>query len=102
MHKSSKKPCHAVSAPKHYQGDGDIVAMRALRSMEEDAPVTPFQAFWWGNAFKYLWRFPYKNGIEDLEKCKQCIDYLIEERTRLDNQSKRKKRKSKKKKCKRG
>lgn len=28
---------------------------------------------------KYLWRWSRKNGIEDLRKAKQCIDFMIEE-----------------------
>ena len=34
--------------------------------------------YWWGCAFKYLWRWPYKGVREDLEKAKACIDYLLE------------------------
>ena len=32
-----------------------------------------------GIEFKYLWRWVRKNGVQDLKKCKQCIDFLIEE-----------------------
>lgn len=35
--------------------------------------------YWLGCAFKYLWRFDRKNGVEDLRKCRQCIDFPIEE-----------------------
>lgn len=71
----------AVGHPAHYAGDGSVESMDALRSMmgAEGLDVTPVQAFWWGNAFKYLWRWPLKNGTEDLRKCRQCIDYLLEE-----------------------
>lgn len=68
-----------VTSPVHYRGDGEIEAMDALRSMTTDAPVAGIANYWWGNAFKYLWRWPRKNGIEDLKKCRQCLDYLIEE-----------------------
>lgn len=70
-----------VGHPAHYAGDGSVESMDALRSMmgAEGLDVTPVQAFWWGNAFKYLWRWPLKNGVEDLRKCRQCIDYLIGE-----------------------
>ena len=27
----------------------------------------------------YLWRWRRKGGVQDLQKCKQCIDYLISE-----------------------
>lgn len=34
--------------------------------------------FWAGNAVKYLLRYRYKGGKEDLEKARHYIDYLIE------------------------
>lgn len=70
----------AVSHPAHYAGDGRIECMDAMRSMMAPARgVGPIAAMWWGNAFKYLWRWHLKNGVEDLRKAKQCIDYLIAE-----------------------
>ena len=36
--------------------------------------------YWEGNALKYLLRWRYKNGVEDLEKAKHYIDYLIQRR----------------------
>ena len=36
--------------------------------------------YWEGNALKYLLRWKYKNGVEDLEKAKHYIDYLIQRR----------------------
>lgn len=79
-----------VSAPRHYQGDGEIECMDALRSMmsdvfcvqpQDDAEaihIPPTCFYWWGCAFKYLWRWIWKNGVQDLRKCRQCIDYLID------------------------
>lgn len=67
-----------VSSPVHYEGNGNITCMKAMDSMMSNCYVHRTAAFWWGNAFKYLWRWPHKNTIEDLEKCKQCIDNLIE------------------------
>ena len=29
------------------------------------------------NVFKYLWRYPHKNGIEDLKKCEFYLKDLI-------------------------
>lgn len=68
-----------VSAPAHYAGDGKIECMAALRSMMHGIMMLPSRAYWWGCAFKYLWRWPHKNGLQDLYKCRQCLDYLIEE-----------------------
>jgi hypothetical protein len=33
--------------------------------------------FWSGNALKYLIRYKHKNGVEDLEKAKHYIEYMI-------------------------
>lgn len=79
---------HPVKEPKHYAGDGKIACMDALRSMihGSEAELTAPMIYWWGCSFKYLWRWVWKNGRQDLEKAQQCIKYLMEE---LDeNQSK--------------
>jgi hypothetical protein len=72
---------HPVKEPKHYAGNGDIACMDALKSMlygSEDV-LAASQIYWWGCAFKYLWRWLWKNGRQDLEKAQQCIKYLMEE-----------------------
>lgn len=81
-----KKEPNPVSAPAHYTGDGHIEAMAAMKSMmsvferpELKGRYSPMSIYWLGCAFKYIWRWPLKNGLEDLKKCRQCLDYLIEE-----------------------
>ena len=71
----------SVEHPDHYAGDGRIECMDAMRSMMsgERYALPAFAAYWWGCIFKYLWRWRRKNGVEDLKKARQCIDYLIEE-----------------------
>ena len=32
-----------------------------------------------GNCLKYLWRYEYKNGVEDLRKARVYLDWLIKE-----------------------
>lgn len=70
-----------VAHPDHYAGDGKIECMDAMRSMMsgEQYALPPSAAYWWGCAFKYLWRWRRKNGLQDLQKCQQCIGYLIDE-----------------------
>ena len=34
--------------------------------------------FWEGNVVKYVMRYRSKNGLEDLEKARHYLDYLIE------------------------
>lgn len=71
-----------VSKPAHYQGDG-IECMEAMESMmnalKETPALPPIVSYWWGCAFKYLWRWPLKHGRQDLEKAVQCIIYLLNE-----------------------
>lgn len=71
---------HPVKAPQHYAGDGNISCMDALRSMMSNIKdMSPVVIYWWGCAFKYLWRWPLKGGKQDIEKCLQCIKYMRDE-----------------------
>nr|DAV56283.1 MAG TPA: nucelotide kinase [Caudoviricetes sp.] len=67
--------------PGHYEGDGEVDCQRAMKSMMFLVPSTysPMVIWWWGCAFKYLWRWCWKNGADDLRKCADCIERLIEE-----------------------
>ncbi len=67
-----------VTNPPHYAGCG-IECKDALKSLLEGSKMTAMQDYWRGCAFKYLWRADKKNGVEDLQKARQCIDYLIED-----------------------
>lgn len=71
----------AVSAPAHYAGADGIECMDAMRSCMGAVSIQlpPIALFWWGCAFKYLWRWPLKNGSQDLEKARRCIGYLLDE-----------------------
>lgn len=68
---------HPVKEPKHYKGNGKISCMDALDSMLTDAPISPTCIYWWGCALKYLWRWPHKGGKQDVEKCVQCLKYML-------------------------
>ena len=81
---------NAVSHPSHYTGGG-IECKDAMAAMMgthyclqpcanggKSKNLTPISFYWWACAFKYLWRWDKKNGVQDLEKCKQCIDFLID------------------------
>lgn len=55
-------------------------AMESMMNALKDKPqMPPTVSYWWGCAFKYLWRWPLKNGRQDLEKAVQCIMYLLNE-----------------------
>lgn len=67
-----------VSDPRHYEGNGTIKCRDALASMMAHADVPAEACYYWGCAFKYIWRWHMKDGLQDLYKCRQCIDMLIE------------------------
>ena len=68
-----------MKMPDYYKGDGNVTCMDALRACVHGWNPDPLYAFWFCNAFKYLWRFRRKNGVEDLYKCEDYIDMLIDE-----------------------
>lgn len=71
-----------VSAPTHYSGDGHIECKDAMRSMlagYDRADAKSAVAYWLTTAFKYIWRAPLKNGLQDLKKARECIDIAITE-----------------------
>ena len=66
-----------VHQPNHYasQGDNGIECVDALRSaLGHDG----FMAYCTGNCIKYLWRSSRKNGVEDLEKARVYLNWMIE------------------------
>ena len=64
-----------INHPDHY-ATGDVECIDAIK-----AALGPelFCGYLWGNAFKYLWRWPRKNLDEDVEKCKWYLDRLQSE-----------------------
>lgn len=65
-----------VKAPAHYAGDGKVEAKDALASMMSAAHVGGAAAYWWGCAMKYVWRWPNKGGVQDIDKAIQCLSEL--------------------------
>lgn len=78
-HEPPVAPVDERPNPGHYEGDGEVSCARALRSMTWLSTLPPMQLWWWGCAFKYLWRWPWKNGAEDLRKAHDCIGRLLKE-----------------------
>lgn len=70
----SSKPDN-VNHPKHYC-KGGLECIQVIK-----AQLTPEQnkGYLYGNVLKYMWRWPEKNGIEDLRKAKHYLEWLIEE-----------------------
>lgn len=80
----ASEPCGSPEAtahdvPHHYEGDGIVTCADAMRSMTHLVTLSPMAIWWWACAFKYLWRWPWKNGAEDLRRVYDCIDRLLKE-----------------------
>lgn len=75
---SENKVKFKADTPPYYLGDGNITCMDAMKSCMTSCNLRPVQAFWYCNAFKYLWRCKDKGGVEDLRKCRNYIDMLID------------------------
>ena len=63
-----------VHSPPHYNQAG-IECIDAIRAATDGG----YEYYLQGNIIKYLWRYRYKNGVEDLEKAKWYLEKLIEE-----------------------
>ena len=66
-------PC-MVDNPPHYNKAG-IECIEAIRAATCDG----YEYYLQGNIIKYLWRYRYKNGTEDLKKAQWYLNKLIEE-----------------------
>lgn len=71
-----------VNKPNHYQLDN---GKEVIDIIKESGNHDNFIGYCRGNIIKYIMRYQNKNGIEDLEKAKKYIDFLIEfEKERKD------------------
>lgn len=61
-----------VNSPAHYNQAG-IECLDAITAATGDG----YEYYLQGNIIKYLWRYRYKNGIEDLKKAQFYLDRLI-------------------------
>jgi len=64
-----------VDHPPHYNQAG-VECIDAIKAATGDEG---FEYYLQGNIMKYLWRYRYKNGVEDLKKARWYLDKLIEE-----------------------
>ena len=62
-----------VNTPPHYNQSG-IECIDAIQAATGDG----YEYYLQGNILKYLWRYRYKNGIEDLRKAQWYLNKLIE------------------------
>jgi hypothetical protein len=64
-----------VNSPLHYNQHG-IECIQAIEAALDGG----FEFYLQGNIIKYLWRYRYKNGTEDLRKAEWYLRKLIEVR----------------------
>ena len=64
-----------VNHPSHYT-QGKFETIEIIEEFTKD--LEGIEAFCIGNAVKYLSRWPYKNGVEDLKKAIWYINKVVE------------------------
>ncbi len=65
-----------VNHPSHYT-QGAIECIDAIK--EATKGLLGIEAVCTANIIKYVWRWKFKNGVEDLRKARWYLDRLIEE-----------------------
>ena len=63
-----------VNSPPHYNKSG-IECIDAIRAATDSG----FEYYLQGNIMKYIWRYQYKDGVQDLEKAQWYLNELIKE-----------------------
>jgi hypothetical protein len=63
-----------VDKPEHYN-KGGVEAIDYIKQQLGDE----FRAYCEGNVHKYIHRYKYKNGVEDLRKARVYLEWLIKE-----------------------
>lgn len=70
-----EKMADPVKKPSHYQGRFGLEAVDVIKNFAASPEYE--EGFYWGNAIKYMLRWHGKNGLEDLKKARQNLDWLI-------------------------
>lgn len=66
-----------ISLPIHYMFNS--VCHESMDVVKELTSKEELKGFYYGNILKYIMRFKKKDGVKDLKKAKQYIEWLIEE-----------------------
>lgn len=73
-----------VNHPSHYT-QGGIECIDAIKAAT--VGLTGIEAVCTGNAIKYLWRWKFKNGIEDIRKAIWYLERLLKEANDGENRT---------------
>ena len=66
---------NSVTQPDHYNKG----AIEAIEAIKASMHPQEYKGYLKGNCLKYLWRYEYKNGVEDLRKARVYLEWLIKE-----------------------
>ncbi|MFW7373925.1 DUF3310 domain-containing protein [Vagococcus fluvialis] len=70
-----EKQNDVVNSPSHYkQGERETI-----ENIRDTMSSEGYQGYCVGNVVKYLARYKFKNGLEDVRKAKKYIEFLEEE-----------------------
>ena len=72
--KQAQEQTDMVNSPPHYNKAG-IETIQAIKAMLGEG----FKYYLQGNIMKYIWRYQYKDGVQDLEKAQWYLNELIKE-----------------------
>lgn len=75
--KGKQKVSDNVNHPSHYT-QGGIECIEAIKAAI--GHLQGYEAACVYNIMKYVWRFDFKNGVEDLKKARRFLDDLIKMR----------------------
>ena len=64
-----------VTQPDHYNKG----AIEAIEAIKASMHPQEYKGYLKGNCLKYLWRYEYKNGVEDLRIARVYLEWLIKE-----------------------
>ena len=64
-----------VTQPDYYNKG----AIEAIEAIKASMHPQEYKGYLKGNCLKYLWRYEYKNGVEDLRKARVYLEWLIKE-----------------------
>ena len=73
--KVTKRKHDPVAQPDHYNKG----AIEAIEAIKASMHPQEYKGYLKGNCLKYLWRYEYKNGREDLKKAQVYLNWLVEE-----------------------
>ena len=65
-----------VNHPPHYNQSG-VECIDAIESATFGNSEDGFENYLQGNIIKYIWRYRYKNGLQDLKKAEWYLNKLI-------------------------